>query len=70
MTHSNLQSKPSTTESEADSTGGVSTDCSVDIFADVPVAPLLENVIAAISLDARRDSLRYALRSNVGHDGE
>ena len=31
---------------------------------------LLEGIVAAICLDARRDSLRYALRSNVGHDGE
>ena len=37
---------------------------------DLAPAPLLENVIAAICLDARSDLIRYALRSNVGHDGE
>ncbi|KAA1261970.1 hypothetical protein LF1_45310 [Rubripirellula obstinata] len=35
-----------------------------------PTSPMLEDVVTAIRLDSRRDSLRYALRSNVGHDGE
>lgn len=42
----------------------------VDTAKHPAQAPLLENVVAAICLDARQDSLRYALRSNVGHDGE
>ncbi|TWT54274.1 hypothetical protein Pla22_19160 [Rubripirellula amarantea] len=42
----------------------------VETQPNAPQAPMLENVIAAICLDAREDSLRYALRSNVGHDGE
>lgn len=31
---------------------------------------VLDNIVRAICLDARNDALRYALRSNVSHDGE
>ena len=33
-------------------------------------APLLESVVQAVCLDAQKDSLKYLLRSDTGHDGE
>ena len=32
--------------------------------------PSIESVISAICVEARKDSLRYVLRNDVGHDGE
>ena len=35
-----------------------------------PRKPLLSEVVKMICADARHDSLKYAIRSNVGQDGE
>lgn len=69
MTTSILEPMPTSTKSTANSAFAENESGSTFI-AEAPPAPLLENVVAAIRMDARRDSLRYALRSNVGHDGE
>ncbi len=45
-------------------------DIKTEAKPDSQAPDLLKDIVAAICFDARRDSLRYALRSNVGHDGE
>lgn len=35
-----------------------------------PSRPALQDIVAAICADARHDSVKFVLRSNVGHDGE
>lgn len=35
-----------------------------------PPLPALQDIVAAICADARKDSVKYILRSDVGHDGE
>ncbi|TWU60788.1 hypothetical protein Poly51_10690 [Rubripirellula tenax] len=32
--------------------------------------PMLADIVASIRADARKDSLKYVLRSNTFHDGE
>lgn len=39
-------------------------------FAKLAEPQPLENVVAMICADARRRSMTYAIRSNVGHSGE
>lgn len=45
-------------------------DCPSNVSHWATAQPSIETAISAICQDARRHSLRYVLRNNVGHDGE
>jgi len=41
-----------------------------DVARLIPQLPKLDQIIDRICEDARQDSMRFAIRSDVGHDGE
>jgi hypothetical protein len=43
---------------------------STEVAPQPATRPTMDQVIQAICRDARHESLKYALRSNTGHDGE
>jgi hypothetical protein len=45
-------------------------DQAVAIERQSELKPSMDQIVKAICADARKDALKYALRSDTGHDGE